>query len=88
MIVDEDDEMPDNVGDLRPGRRRPFTVDQNRITLKFWFMPAVPVESVRLPTSENVDSFSVSYVRPSQPNSEVGVADVSVHYRLWEYIHE
>lgn len=75
MIVDENDRPLANAGDLRPDSRRPFEVNRNRITIKFWFMPAVPIESIRLPTAENVDSFSVSYVRPNK--AVVPVAEVS-----------
>ncbi|WAQ93605.1 TSP1-like protein [Mya arenaria] len=73
-IVDVDDETPDDVGKLRPNSNRPFVADKNKLIIKFWFMPAVPVESVRLPTADNVDYFTVSYLRPRQGTPEVVVA--------------
>ena len=77
-IVDMDDETPDDVGKLRPDSDRPFVVDKNQIKLKFWFMPAVPVESVRLPTFVNVKSFTVSYVRQNKVSTEIEVANVCI----------
>ena len=77
-IVTVDDETPDQVGRLRPSSVVPFTVDRNRIKLKFWFMPDVPVESVFLRRFENVKSFSVSYVRPDQRSTEMPVSSVSM----------
>ena len=77
-IVDMDDETPDDVGKLRPESDRPFVVNRNKITLKFWFMPAVPVYSVSLETAINVKSFTVSYVRPNQGSTVVEVASVCI----------
>ena len=76
MIVDENDRPLVNAKNLRPNSVRPYEVDQTRATIKFWFMPAVPIESIRLPTAENVVSFSVSYVRPNKVI--VPVAEVSL----------
>lgn len=78
MIKVDGKMMPDSPGNLRPDSARPFRVNQNRITVRFTFQPSVPVESVRLPTSMNVESFTVEYVRPSRPNDKVPVADVSL----------
>lgn len=85
MIDVDGGKMPDSPGNLRPNSARPFRVNQNRITVRFTFRPSVPVESVRLPTSTNVKTFTVKYVRPSRPNDDVPVADVSFEIKTQVY---
>ena len=85
MIVDENDRPLVNAKNLRPNSVRPYEVDQTRATIKFWFMPAVPIESIRLPTAENVVSFSVSYVRPNKAIVPVAEVSFTMLFRVTNY---
>ncbi|KAH3783073.1 hypothetical protein DPMN_161001 [Dreissena polymorpha] len=61
---------------LRPNSLRPFSVDKDAFTVKIWFMPAIPIESVKLPTAENVKSITVEFVRPDKNATTVLAAQV------------
>lgn len=80
--TDDNNETPNRVkNNLRPNSDTPFTVDAESITMKFWFMPAIPIESVQLVTFKNVESITVSYIKPeSAVSKEVKVVTVSILY--------
>ena len=81
QIQVDDNEAPDDIEDIRPNSAQPFTVDQNRITFVFWFMPAVPIKSIELVTSNNVESITVKYIKPTSATSNtVAVVRVSCAY--------
>ena len=69
-IVNEDDEVPKGVDKLRTTSDEPFSVKKDSIRLKFWLMPAVRVSSVSLVNPRNVDSYTVSYIKPSTKASK------------------
>lgn len=78
-ILVDDAEAPSDIDNLRPGSEEPFTVDRDIVMFTFWFMPAVPIESIRLTRSTNVESMSVSFIRPDSRSSRpVVVDDVSI----------
>ena len=66
----DNEEAPSDISDIRPDSDSPFSVDEDKVTIIVWFMPAVPIKSVRLPTSRNVESFTVKYIRPSSSSSD------------------
>ena len=83
--TDNNNETPNRVkNNLRPNSETPFTVNDESITLKFWFMPAIPIESVQLVTSDNVKSITVSYIKPE---SAVSRAVKVVTVRILYYKH-
>ena len=76
-IRDENDKVPEDVGMLRPGSNKPFSVNRNKILLKVWLMPARRIASVRLIRPTNVDSITVWYIKPTSKTSrERPVAEV------------
>ena len=83
--TDNNNETPNRVkNNLRPNSETPFTVNDESITLKFWFMPAIPIESVQLVTSDNVGLITVSYIKPeSAVSNDINVVTVRILY----YIH-
>ena len=79
-IRDENDKVPEDVGMLRPGSNRPFSVNRNTILLKVWLMPARRLASVRLIRPDNVEYITVWYIRPTSKTSrERPVAEVGWH---------
>jgi hypothetical protein len=55
-------EAPEDIDNLRPNSRRPFEVDQDSVVIILWFMPAIPIESFRMVTFDNVESITVWFV--------------------------
>ena len=74
--IDVDGSTPTNVADLRPGSNNPFVVNQNTVTITFTYTTPAKTDTVKLTTSENVESFTVKYTEPGS-NTPVTVVTVS-----------
>lgn len=77
--IDVDGETPTNADNLRPESDDPFVVNSNSVTITFEFTTPARTESVRLPTNENVESFTVEYIEPGSTSPET-VEEVSTTY--------
>ena len=63
-IFTDDDNAMDNIGDIRTNSDTPLVIRKNDPVIRV-VLPSVFVESLRLPTSTNVEKVRVSVKRPS-----------------------